>query len=55
MAATRGDYQTALLYINAALEIKPDYAEAAHDKAEIQRVLREQAAAKAPARQSSSR
>ena len=45
VAATRGDYQAALLYINAALEIKPDYAEAAYDKAEIQRVLREQAAA----------
>jgi tetratricopeptide (TPR) repeat protein len=56
VAAIRGDYQTALLYINAALKIKPDYAEAAHDKAAIQRVLREQAAAsKTPAQKSSSR
>jgi tetratricopeptide (TPR) repeat protein len=37
VAALRGDYGTALLYIDKALELAPNYAEAVHDRVEVLR------------------
>jgi tetratricopeptide (TPR) repeat protein len=39
--ALRGNYRTALFYIDRALELKPDYADALHDRREIERVMRQ--------------
>lgn len=38
--ALRGNYRTALFYIDRALELKPDYAEALHDRKEVERMMR---------------
>ena len=39
--ALRGNYRTALFYVDRALELKPDYADALHDRKEIERVMRQ--------------